>query len=229
MINTPEFDQHYRNLRWKQGEHIFISGPTSAGKTTLARRILDKRQFVMAFCIKPKDATVTRDYADFAVVDSLRDVEGWMRHVMVWPRIKKGTADAWLNHQRRVLSQTFDKMLMSTGWTLFVDEVNYMTNPKFGGVGKQIETLHYIGRASGLSVVTAAQRPAYVPLAILSNASHAYIARTRLASDMKRLADFGDIDQRKVAAQIASLPDRHDFLYLPTQGDGTPQVVNTAR
>jgi hypothetical protein len=120
-------------------------------------------------------------------------------------------------------------MMTARGWTLFVDEVNYLSNPKFGGVGKQIEALHYIGRSSGLSLVTAAQRPAYVPLAILSNASHAYIARTRLASDLKRLADFGDIDQKRTGAQIAQLPGRHDFLYLPTQGDGTSTVVNTAR
>lgn len=226
---TPEFDAHYRALKWRQGEHVFLSGSTKAGKTTLARRLLDKRQFVIAFCIKPHDSTVTEDFSDYNFVDSLRDVEGWMRHVMIWPRIKKGSGEAWVAHQRAVLSHTFDKMIQAKGWTLFIDEVNYLSNPKFGGVGKQVELLHYVGRSSGLSLMTAAQRPAYVPLAILSNASHAYIARTRLASDLKRLADFGDIDQKATAAQIRALPSRHDFLYLPTQGDGTSAVINTAR
>lgn len=228
-MNAPEFDSHLSNLRWFQGEHVFLSGATKSGKTTLARRLLDKRGYVIAFCIKPHDDTVRNDYADYSVVDSLKDVEGWMNRVMVWPRIRKGSAEAWLMHQRHVLRGTFDAMMLARGWTLFVDELNWMTNPKFGNVGKQIEALHYVGRSSGISILSAAQRPAYVPLAVLSNASHAYIARTRLASDLKRLADFGDIDQKATSNEIRTLPSRHDFLYLPTQGDGTQTVVNTRR
>lgn len=221
------FEQHVKNLRWRQGEHVFISGATGSGKTTIARQVLEKRGHVLAFGIKVKDETIRKDYADWQIVGSLKEVEPWMDRVMLWPRLKKGGGNALLDHQRVVIQDAFDHLFKATGWCLFIDELNYLS--KFFNVQKQIEALHYIGRSSGISIVTAAQRPAFVPLAVLSNASHTYIGRTRLASDLKRLGDFGDIDPRKTSAAIQSLESRHDFLYLPTQGEGTPGVVNTRR
>lgn len=219
------FDQHLKQLRWNQGEHVFISGSTGSGKTTLARSILERRGHVLAFALKVEDKTISQDYKDWSVVGSMKEVEPWMNRVILWPRLKKGGGAALLNHQATVIQEAFDHIFKARGWCLFIDELNYMC--KFMGVQKPIESLHYIGRSSGISLVTAAQRPAYVPLAVLSNASHAYVGKTRLATDLKRMSDFGDVDPKSTTRAIQGLPTKHDFLYMPTQGEGIAGVVNT--
>ena len=223
------FADHLKALKFKQGEHIFISGSTGSGKTTIARFVLERRSHVLAFSIKNRDSTLTTDYKDWSVVDNLNEVEPWMNRVLLWPRTKHGGGDEFLMHQREVLHDAFNQLLKANGWCLFIDELNYLSSPMHGGLSKQIEALQYIGRSSGISIVSAAQRPAYVPAACLTNSSHAYIGRTRFNSDLKRLADFGDIDPTATKQAIVSLPSKHDFLYLPTQGDGTPGIVNSRK
>lgn len=224
-VERQGFDDHLKTLKWNQGEHVFISGATGSGKTTLARSILERRGHVLAFGLKVQDKTLTEDYKGWSVVGSMKEVEPWMNRVVLWPRLKRGGGAALLAHQAAVLQDTFDHLFKAKGWCLFIDELNYMC--KFMGVQRPIESLHYIGRSSGISLVTAAQRPAYVPLAVLSNASHAYVGRTKLASDLKRMADFGDVDPKATARVIQGLPTKHDFLYQPTQGEGISAVVNT--
>jgi hypothetical protein len=150
-----------------------------------------------------------------------------MNRVILWPRTKRGGGAELIAHQSEVIQDAFDHLFKAKGWCLFIDELNYMC--KFMGVQKPIESLHYIGRSSGISLVTAAQRPAYVPLAVMSNSSHAYVGRTRLAGDLKRMGDFGDVDPKATTRVIQSLPTKHDFLYMPTQGEGVAGVVNTRK
>jgi hypothetical protein len=229
LDETPRqgFDDHLRSLKWNQGEHVFISGATGSGKTTLARSILERRGHVLAFALKVKDDTITKDYAGWSVVGSMKEIEPWMNRVVLWPKLKRGGGTELLAHQANVVQSAFDHLFKARGWCLFIDELNYMC--KFMGVQKPIESLHYIGRSSGISLVTAAQRPAYVPLAVLSNASHAYVGRTKLATDLKRMGDFGDVDPKATSRTIQSLESKHDFLYMPTQGEGVSAVVNTRK
>ena len=44
--------------------------------------------------------------------------------------------------------------------------------------------------------------------------------------DKTEAADFAAIDAKEVAANISTLQDRHDFIYLNPQGDFDPVVIN---
>lgn len=222
------YDDHVNGMQWRQGEHVFIAGPTGSGKSTIVRQILDKRGHVLGFGTKVHDDTIRKEYSDYSFVEKMSDIEGWMNRVILWPRLKrKESGEAYQDRQRVIFRDAFDKIFSARGWCVYVDELNYMV--KYFNLSRPIESLHYIGRSSGISMVTLAQRPAYVPLAVVSNASHAYIAQTKLGPDAKRLADLGNIDPKEVTRTLASLDDRHDFLYLPTLGQGTPGIVNTRK
>jgi len=222
------FNDHLAGLRWKQGQHVFIAGPTESGKTTLAKSLLDKRSHVVAFGVKPRDKTLSKDFADWSFVESWGDIEPWMNKIVIWPKPKrKEDAVDWADRQTRVFKEAFNKLTKATNWGVFIDELAYMVNPKFGGVGKQIEMLHYIGRSSGMSILSLAQRPAHVPLAVISNSSHAYVARTYLAEDVKRLSNLGGVNAKELANELAALPTRHDFIYQPSLAGGSPAIINT--
>jgi hypothetical protein len=222
------FDEHIKSLKFDQGEHVFISGATKCGKTTLAREVLEKRSHVITFCVKIHDDTIKKEYKDWSIVGNLSEIEGWMNRVVLWPRMKHAkTASILRAHQKEVVKDAFDKLYVSRGWCLFVDELNYLC--KYFGVQEIIESMHYTSRSSNTSIVTAAQRPAYVPLAVLTNNSHVYLANTRLQTDLKRLSDLGGIDTNRATATLKGLESRHDFLYIPTQGNGIPAVLNTRR
>lgn len=226
--NRLVFADHMRGFKWAQGDHVVIAGPTGSGKTTLAKSLLDKRGHVLAFGTKAHDPTLEQEFKDWSFVQSMSEIENWQNRVILWPRPKrKESADEWRARQRNAYKEAFDVMIKARGWCLYIDELKYMCDPKFGGVGNQIEMLHYIGRSAKTTLISSVQRPSFVPLAVLSNASHAYVARTTLDEDIKRLGNLGGVNRREMGNAIMSLPSEHDFVYIPTLRQGTPGIINT--
>lgn len=221
---------HVRSLRWEQGQHIIVAGPNGSGKTTLASDILEKRGYVVGFAVKAKDPTLKKEFPGWSFLERIEDVEPWMNRVMIWPKPKrKETADQWRARQRKVFKNAFDVLVKADGWGVFIDELKFMSDPKFGGVSAQIEMMHYISRSADVSCLSLVQRPAFVPLAVMSNASHAYIAKTYLAEDLKRLGNLGGVNVKTLSQTVTALPTRHDFVYQPTLAEGTPAIVNVRR
>ena len=228
-LNRINYEQHLAALQWRQGEHVFISGPTGSGKSTLANGLLEKRSHVIGFGVKVHDDTLSKDYKDWAFLQSIRDLEPYMNRVIIWPRMKRReSAEAWQVRQRDEFKLAMNSLLRSRNWCVWLDELGYMSDPKQGGVANEIATMHMIGRSSGLSVISLAQRPAWVPQTVLSNVSHAYIAKTRKAEDAKRLSDLsGDFSTKEFQSALSSLENKQDFIYVPALADGRMGVINT--
>lgn len=215
---------------WKQGEHILVCGPTSSGKTTLVRPMLERRSHVVGLFTKIKDPTILKEFAGW------RRYEKWPKHgipkdetrVMIWPKPGRTLAETRIIH-RDVMRDALDAVSREGNRCVYIDEGLYLADAKYGNLSADMGMLHYFGRSSGISMVTTAQRPFYLPKVILSSITHGYFARTRDRDDLKRLADIGSVDTKEVAANLAALEDRHDFVYLNPQGDGKPAVVNARR
>lgn len=224
------WNNHLASLRWKQGEHIMLSGPTSAGKTTLARPLLDRRAYVICLFTKLRDDTISSEFANF------KRFEKWPKHgftreenrVMIWPKPEK-TLNATIGKQRAIMDEALNRIARDGRWTVFVDEMLYMTDARYMNLGKPIGMLHYFGRSSGISMVTATQRPYWIPKIILSSITHGYFARTYDAGDQKRLSELGSMNPREIIANMSNLTDRHDFMYLNPQGDSPSYIVNTRK
>jgi hypothetical protein len=209
---------------------MLIAAPTKSGKTDmlgeLAKVRTDVGGHVVMLITKTKDDTLKNPQFKL-----------WDRHtdwppgkyddlVFLWPKMQATPEENLLEH-RRVFTRALDDIFLKGKRTVMLDELHYLSDPHFANLSSKIAIMHHQGRSGGITVVSATQRPAWVPKIIYSSVTHVYIARTRDTADLKRLSDLGGIDAKAVANAVANLPSRHHFLYLNPLGDRDPVVVNT--
>jgi hypothetical protein len=234
IVRTP-WRKHLQSVRWEQGDHILLAAPTRAGKTTMARKLIEKRGHTVVFVTKTHDSTIKNDYRGFYIARSWRDIvsQPWHEKVLLWPKAEK-TLMATARKQRDIFGEALDRIGRGnrdgwSGWCCVVDESHYMTDPRYLNLGKEIAMLHHVGRSAGISMVDLTQRPSWIPKIVYSSVTHAWIARTRDMDDLKRLSDLGGIDPRQLRDSIVALPSRHDYVYVNPQGDARPVIVNTRK
>jgi energy-coupling factor transporter ATP-binding protein EcfA2 len=219
---------------WKQGEHVIVSGGTGSGKTLLGRYLdqirIDAGGAVIVFvCKLSPDPTIMQEYKGFRRWDKFktRGLRPDDNKILLWPDTDKAkTVQEARDIQRDVFKDAVNKLAKTGKWTVDFDEGLYMTNPAFMNMADDIAMLHALGRSSKLTIITKTQRPSHLPLIIYGSASHAFVGRTREASDVKRLAELGGkISAKEMAANISS-QGRHDFLWIPVAPDWDPETVN---
>jgi hypothetical protein len=151
--------------------------------------------------------------------------------ILLWPDVRKANGNA--AHikaiQRSIIDPAFDAMMAEGKRTVQVDEGLYFTSPSFLGKADDLAMAHAIGRSGNLTLVTCAQRPSNLPLILYGSASHAFIGRTREATDTKRLSELGAKEGSKVlASRIADL-DMHEFLWVPVAPGWDAEVVDLSK
>lgn len=221
---------------WKQGEHVFISGPTKSGKSTLARHIvqirIDRGGHVVVFCMKPlPDPTIITEYKDFTRWKKWRKHVGRNdRKILLWPDVSKakGNRKVILNMQSEIFQEAIDSVNSAGHWTVQVDEGLYMTASDFLGMSGDLAMGNQIGRSGNLTYVTLTQRPAHIPVVVYGSAAHAFVGRTREQGDVKRLSELGPKEGSRVLASRISGLKRHEFLWLPVAEDWDAEVVDLA-
>lgn len=239
----PTTREQLRRLsrEWKQGEHVAVSGGTGSGKTSLGRHLdqirIDRGGFVvMLVCKLQRDKTIETDYKgwtrwDFTntrdVIRKLKNPSPSENKVLLWPDTTKAKSIRDKRDlQSDIFRSAFDTLADIGKWTLDVDEGLYICDPRFMRLDAEIAMLHALGRSSDLTIITKMQRPANVPLIVYGSASHAFVNRTREASDLKRLAEMGGKESAKNLQARISAQGRHDFLWLPIAPDWEPETVN---
>lgn len=237
MKDGPRFQDQMRRLAhsWEQGEHVLVTGATKSGKTTLARRIdqirIDRGGFVIVMVAKMRpDQTLLDDYKGWTRWDNAKRI-GSPRpsenRVLLWPNTDKAKTNREARAiQRDVFQDAFDRLARVGKWTLHIDEGLYMASPTFMNMADEIAMMHALGRTSGLTIVTLAQRPSHLPLIVYSSASHAFVGRARERADVQRLSELGGRNSAKELQATIAAQGRHDFLWLPVAPDWEPEPVN---
>jgi len=211
--------------RWKQGEHVFINGQTGSGKTELLLTIMELRRYGVVFVTKPRDpifrsplAKGYRRVAKFAPTST--------DSKLMLSASRGDSSQAMVGNQREIFADALDKTFHQGGWTIGVDETLWIANRL--KLANLVGDASYMGRALGITVISATQRPAHIPVIIPQSATHAFIGKTGRVSDLKTLAELGG-DVNETANAIKSLRDVHDFVYVDTSGKIPLTIVNTQR
>lgn len=207
-------DRYYakRPARWNQGEHIALIGKTNCGKTTVARALLPIRDYVTVLGTKPRSESLDR----FAREDHYRIFREWPEKTpaegspkrLLWP-IMRNLGDT--ANQRRQIGMAMNSIFTEYGWTLYSDELRYITETL--GLSKAVEIFLMQGRELGISFVGAMQRPRFVPLTMYSQSTHLFFWRESDQRNLEVISAINSIDSYFVSSVITQLED-HEFLYI---------------
>lgn len=121
--------------------------------------------------------------------------------------------------QKQVYGKALDQIYQAGGWGLYIDELKYVTdNLK---LGSNVELLYLQGRELGVSIVGTSQRPAWVPVVAIAEATHLFIGAQSDQRDIDRIAEGSGRKGRIIRPLIDSLED-YQFLYVNTRNSRVP-------
>lgn len=213
-VATLPWNEFYARMRWEQGEHVSLIGPTGHGKTTVGDALMLRRKYVTVLALKPADTTLDNLYQHgFEKVVTWPPPAG-VNRVLLWP-LYRGPEDR--PHQAEIMRKALLGMFHDGGWTCFADELRRLTSM---GLGPILEEWWQQGRSVLLSLVAGMQRPAWVPLAAYSQVTHLFLWRNRDEGDLKRISEMAaGVLPRKELVQIISTLGFYEFLYVDTARD----------
>lgn len=209
-VPWPEFRAR---LRWAQGEHVGLVGPTGQGKTTLALDLLGLRGWSVILATKPRDRTL----AGLERTGGYHRISAWpppndrTPRVLLWPRWR---SPADTPRQAAAIHHALTSIFGEEAWCVFADDVQYLTDRL--RLGSVLTDLWLQARALRVSVVAATQRPRHVPLVMWSQSSHLFLWGTNDDEDLRRLSGFGGLSSKRIRTTVAGLA-RHDVLYINTR------------
>jgi hypothetical protein len=215
---------------WEQGQHIAIIGPTGQGKTTLAIDLLENRVKYLGASVCIIATKQTDSQLSKLARNGWRIVREWpptyeertTRRIIFWPKYGRASTSAKANRQRYL--EAFDGILSEHNWTVYLDEVIYVT--------EQLRLRHLLdeywntGRSSGITLVASSQGATWVPRAMMTQQSWVACFKMRDFQVVQRTAEIAG-DRKRYVPEINSLRN-HEFLLVETlSGDSYISKVGT--
>lgn len=182
--------------------------------------ILPLKPFTVVFATKPKDETVNRlisqGYTRIPAWRPMNPIDEPRR--VLWPESRDIDSDAI---QRSVFRDAFARIYREGGWTIALDEAWYMANVL--NLQREMRMILLQGRSIGISLVSATQRPKYVPLEIYDQSTHLFFWRDNDRENLDRLAGINVASSDLLRRIIPNL-ERFQVVYVNTR---TGEMVRT--
>lgn len=216
MTQPTPWNEFQPTLRWNQGEHVALIGPAGVGKTTLLTKLMPLRKANIVFGTKLNDPMYTHmvNKLGYRRVESMKEVTRFDLKILLWPRVQSTIRDTYAL-QHKVFSEALDQIAKQGRWTIWVDEAKYLS--QMLGLSRELTFLLEQLRSSKGTVISGAQRPAWLPPSVLSNSTHVFLWKSTNRDDAIKLADMGGVDAKAVREEAMTL-DHHEFLYIRTRG-----------
>lgn len=205
------WDLFRKGLHWQNGEHVSLIGPTGLGKTTMLLNWLPMHPFVTVFATKPRDKTmdtlIQQGYVRYEKWPNGLDAQEFPRRI-IWPDASRIDSD---KVQKEVFADAFAKVYREGNWTLALDETWYVDD--ILGLGRNIKMYLLQARSLDISLVSAFQRPAWVPRELYSSSTHLMFWRTNDETDLKSLSGIGFRSSALIRDVVSNL-DMFQVLYI---------------
>lgn len=203
---------------WEQGEHVAIIGPTGQGKTTFAADVLERRVKlrggnVVILATKQTDRQLSKLARNgWSVVREWPPTyeQRTSRRIIFWPKYLTASTSGKANRPKFIAA--LDGILQEENWTVFIDEVIYLT--------EQLRLRHVLdefwntARSCGVTLVGSSQGATWIPRSMMTQQSWIATFKMRDEQVVKRAAEIAG-DRRKYHPAIMSL-HKHEFLLVET-------------
>jgi len=191
-------------------EDLVICGSKGSGKSYLANELL--KSFNNITCI-------VWDY-NFQFHDARSMLFHTLEELLeVFDQAKRGRYILQpYDKSQQAFEDLCDAVFERGNCVLFLDELHLFTSKQ--SIIKPFQNLILSGRPRGVSVISISTRPAQIPNAVLSNASHVFCFRLNIESDVKFLESWMGsevwqlmpVDKRQKMKDAPVLPE-HTFYY----------------
>jgi hypothetical protein len=214
-------DDPDKRRRFRQGDHITLIGPTESGKTHMAIRLAEMRQYSLFLATKKRDPLVAQlQSRGWHISHDLEllyvDDEPVNPRIVYWPpRNEKLSLEGQQRLQARQLRAAFHRIDRDGGWAVVVDEAIWVSQNL--GLTKELNHQWFGGRTNHVSMIACAQRPTHVPLYAFSQASHVFLFSINDQRDVIRFREIGGNTEAIVTAVQRLDNNKHEALYINTR------------
>lgn len=201
-------------LKWNPGEHFTLIGPTGTGKTTMLFNVLPLHPYVAVFATKPADKSMEGliEHSGYLKINRWKSLDPiqFPRRVL-WPNAKQMDSKAL---QKEVFHDAFEKIYVEGGWTVALDELWWISNML--KLDEDVKMYLLQARSLGISLLSGAQRPAWIPREIYSACTHLMFWRTNDEDDLKSIGGVGWRSAALIRELVANL-EEFQCLYVNTR------------
>lgn len=201
------------HLRWDSGEHFALIGPTGQGKSTMLLNLLPLHPYMVIFATKPRDRTF-----DALASHGYLKMERWQSipadnypRRLLWPDASKPKSEP---RQREVFDDAFSRIYREGGWTVALDELWYIDNVL--KMEDWVERYLSQARSLDISLLTATQRPADIPLMVYDQSTHLMFWRDNDERNLQRMSGIGYRSAALIRGIVSNL-ERYQVLYVNTR------------
>lgn len=190
-------------------------GATGSGKTTLALKLLEYREFMIVLATKNRDESLyPKLQAKGYVLTDQSDLD-WHQtpKVIFRPKLQSPSGEA-KEEQKEAFQRVLVNVFNEGGWSLYGDEIRYLAENL--GLRIELETLWLQGRSNGTSMIVATQRPVSIPVIAFESATHIFLFRMTDKKNIDRASEFGGADVDLIRHTLPRLP-RYEVLYVDTR------------
>lgn len=205
-LNRDDFFNAFK-LAWHVGQHVTLVGTTGDGKTKLTEHLCNMRKYCVVVATKKSDKSLD-EYGKSFVRRETWPPDFNENHVIYWTRPKELGE---FGEQRVKVYNALASIYLSGGWTCCIDDVFYVS--KTLHLESVIQMMYTQVRSQDVSLIGNIQRPAWVPVEVLSQSTHMLIFGLHNENDVETSAKEQGVKPALLKEAVSQLK-QYEFVWV---------------